>query len=999
VRSLCLIVAWLFPTFAIADEFFETRIAPVLREHCFPCHSHEAGKMKGGLTLDSRSGWAQGGDSGGAITPGKPADSLLLEAMRHESFEMPPDYKLPAAVLDDFEQWIALGADDPRTTDVLDDPGNWWSLRPLVQPQLSEVAGIKPTDAAADLSNVAAGSHPIDRFVLAGLTEQQLTHSPPADRRTLIRRLTIDLHGLQPTPEAVADFVADAGADAYERLVDRLLASPRYGERWARHWMDTIHFADSHGFEHDVGRDHAWPFRDYLIEAFNADKTWMQFTREQLAADTFYPDQVELTAALGFLGAGTFDLSTFSTAPVTFDYLDRDDLVSQTTAAFLSTTASCARCHDHKFDPIPQEDYYALQAVFAGVLKGVRTYDRSPSVHRQRQHLQTLVAAAKRRDEHTVLDPEHRPVVEAWEAQQARAVPWQPLRLETFHSTAGARLTLEPEGYLLASGTLPEVDTAIVTGTTELKTVSALRLELFPHESLPMRGPGRCENGNLHLSEFEVQLFEPQGSVGKKLTLSRATADFEQAGWLIAHALDGNDATAWGIHPRVGERHHAVFQLAEPIAITPESRWVVSIKQLHGRKHLLGAFGLSVTDASAAAATVLPAEVTAALAIEPQARTSTQQAVIASHALEVWATVQLSTLPELERVYAAGSTVEVPGGEGNYTTHTIAAPKVVHLLQRGDFDKPQSPIEPGALSLLTHAPPRFALPLESAEAARRAALADWIVHSDNALAWRSVVNRVWSYHFGRGLCSTPNDFGRMGDSPLHPALLDWLAVWFRDEARGSLKQLHRLLVTSATYRQQSTDHPLGAAVDSDNRRLWRQNRLRLDADSYRDALLVCSDSVDLAMGGPAIEHFAKSKGPQLTPTLTYENYDWGQAAAARRSIYRCVWRGLADPFMESLDFPDLGLLAPVRSESTSALQALTLYNHDFVLHHSAELARRVERERPASLTLQVRRMVEIVWLRPPREDEAQLLATFAKQYGLAALARALLNSNEFLFVD
>ncbi len=979
--------------------------------------------MKGGLTLDARSGWAKGGDSGPAIVPGDPAESLLLSALRHESLEMPPDAKLPDDVISDFERWIAQGANDPRTIDLHDNPGNWWSLLPLVRPALPEIAGVEPPSVSEKQSDEVeqhtgtevsnnnpfwasnrSSSHPIDRFIDQRLASQGLKRSPEADARTLIRRLTIDLHGLQPTPEAVDEFVADVRTDAYEQLIDRLLASPRYGERWARHWMDTIHFADSHGFEHDVGREHAWPFRDYLIDALNQDKSWMQFTREQLAADYFYPDRPELTAALGFLGAGNFDLSTFSTAPVTFDYMDRDDLVTQTVGAFLSTTASCARCHDHKFDPIPQEDYYALQAVFSGMLKGDVLYDRSPEVQRERQRLNGIIAAAKQRNAEVLLAPEFAPQIEEWLANQQKPVNWEQLRLETFLSTTGATLTRQPEGYLLASGGLPETDTAIVTGTTQLKTITAVRLDVLPHDSLPMHGPGRCENGNLHLSEVEVQLFEPNEATSRTVTLKNASADFDQEGWGILRAIDGNANTAWGIHPRVGEAHHAVFEFSEPIDVTPESRLVVSLKQLHGRSHLLGAFNLSVTDAPVAHAVALPQEVADALAVETNARSQEQKLAIAALALSNFANMQLSQLPKMERVYAGGKTVEVPGGEGVFTTHTIAAPKPVHLLRRGDFDKPVSEIAPGALSVLRHAASRFgevgsSASVASSDAERRAALAEWIIHPENVLAWRSAVNRVWSFHFGRGLCDTPNDLGRMGDIPSHPELIDWLSVWFRDDGQGSLKQLHRLIVTSATYRQSTQYDATAAAIDSDNRGLWRQHRRRLDADTLRDAMLVCSGNVDFSMGGPAVEHFAKSKGPQSTPVLDYENYDWGQAAAARRSIYRCVWRGIADPFMEALDFPDLGLLAPQRSISTSALQALSLYNHDFVLHHSAAIARRVEQERPDAIEAQVQRMVQLVWLRAATEDESQLLNQFADQHGLEAAARLLFNSNEFLFVE
>jgi len=326
----------------------------------------------------------------------------------------------------------------------------------------------------------------------------------------------------------------------------------------------------------------------------------------------------------------------------------------------------------------------------------------------------------------------------------------------------------------------------------------------------------------------------------------------------------------------------------------------------------------------------------------------------------------------------------------------------VHVLRRGNIEKPGEVAQPGALAALSALPGRFDLPQPENEATRRAALAQWIAAPDNPLTWRSIVNRVWHYHFGRGLCETPNDFGRMGGSPSHPELIDWLAHWFRDEADGSLKQLHRLILTSETYRQTSrTDEEAAAralVVDAENRLLWRMNGQRLDAEAYRDALLQITGRIDLTMAGPGVEQFAKSKGPQSTPKLDYEAYDWNHPGSARRSIYRVVWRGIADPFMEALDFPDMALLSPNRGASVSALQALTLFNNDFVLHHSQQLAARLEKEH-ATLDAQVRHAVLLIFLREPAPAELAGLRAYAEKFGLPALARVLFNSNEFLFID
>ncbi len=981
--GLAIWAAALAPVAGWATPDFVKEVRPILERSCFGCHGPE--KQKNGYRLDVRDIALKGGDSGNpAIIPHNAKASPLIRFVSGEDEEMvmppktSPAPRLSAAEVQMLREWIDAG---PAWPDALAgataDGAPHWSLAPLVKPALP-----------------AAKGNPIDAFIRARLKEKNLAPSAEADRRTLIRRVSYDLTGLPPTPEEVAAFVADPDRQAYEKLVARLLASPRYGERWARHWLDTIHFADSHGYEHDLGRDNAWRFRDYVIEAFNQDTPWPRFIREQLAADVFYPDAPRLTAALGYLGAGTFDLSTFTTGPVTFDYLDRDDMVTQTMASFVSTTANCARCHAHKFDPISQEDYYALQAVFAGVLKGDVAYDEDPAVANERRRWKSLLTAADKKDPAVLLAAEHEPLVSAWLAKQGRGVNWQPLAVETFLATDGSTLTRMTNGGFLAGGSRPDKDTYTLTATTALSNLTALRLDVLAHESLPMRGPGRNENGNLHLSEIELRVFESGATNSQPVKFRRATADFNQKDWGIERALDGDIKTAWGIHPAVGQSHHAVFELADPLAPKAGDRLAVILKQAHGGGHLIGAFSLAATADNATNAAARPLEVDAALALTPAERTESHRVALAAYALRLAANEALARLPPPAVVYAAAASVKIVGGE----TRSVSEPKVVNVLQRGEFDKPRSVVEPGALSALTQLPARFAPKNPKDEGERRAALADWLAHPDNVLTWRSIVNRVWHYHFGRGLCDTPSDFGKMGGTPSHPELIDWLAVWFRDEAKGSLKELHRLIVTSATYRQSAQQREAPANVDGENRLLWRQNRHRLEADTFRDFTLAASGALDLKMGGAAIKHFKEGPGPQLTPALDYAVYDWSRPEAARRSIYRYVWRGIADPFMEALDFPDLGLLSPVRGFSASSLQALVLYNNDFVLHQSAVLAKRVETE-ANTLESQVNRAGQLVWLRELTAAEQHEFTGFAQTHGLPALCRLLFNSNEFLFVE
>ena len=977
-----------------ADEtndlaFFREKIVPLLETHCLECHSHGPGQMENGLTLDSRTGWEEGGDSGPAVVPGDTDASLLIQAIRYDDTElqMPPDEKLTDTEVALFEEWVQRGAPDSREVSITKPVTNdWWSLQPIARPEIPQA------------TTQQHQQHPIDAFIDATLADRNILAVPQADRRTLIRRLYIDLHGLPPTPEDVQEFVDDPDTQAYEKLVDHLLKSPRYGERGARHWLDSIHFADSHGCEHDVKRPNAWRFRDYVIGRLNDDVPWARFVREQLAADVFYPEQPELTPALGFIAAGPLELSRAKTAPITFDYLDRDDMVTQTMSAFVSTTANCARCHAHKFDPITQEDYYALQAVFAGVGKGDIDYDATRAEQKTRQHWESLLAAAKAQDA-SILDTTNADsIVATWEATRAKSpVRWASLEPDVFLSAEKATLIRQDDDSFLATGGQLKTDTYTISSPLTISRLTAIRLDVLKDSRLPKNGPGRQDNGNLHLTEVVIQLFQPEAAEPVELQVTMASADWSQDGWTIGHAIDGDSKTAWGIFPQVGESHHAVFELQQSVEIKKGARIAVMLKQLYGAAHLIGRFRLSVTDAPAELARAVPSAVSTVLSVPVNERTHAQKITITSLVLQQHALSQLSQLPPRETVYAVSSS-----WNRSSKLPAPALPKVVHLLSRGDINKPIREVHPGALTAINCLPARFALEDSSQEAQRRAALADWIASKDNPLTWRSVVNRVWQHHFAAGLCSTPNDFGRMGSQPSHPELLDWLAVWFRDDAGGSLKQLHRLILTSHAWKRGSqvpiNDHTAALALDAENTLLWRMSRTRLDAESFRDSVLQISNQLDSTMGGPGVEHFVTHKGNQFTPRLEYGEFDWNSRAARRRSIYRVVWREIPDPFMEALDFPDLGLLVPKRRFSVSALQSLALYNNEFVLHGSEWLATRLQQEETSNAE-RVRRAVALVWLREPSHTEHQQFLEHLESHGLAALCRVLFNSNQFLFVD
>jgi hypothetical protein len=885
------------------------------------------------------------------------------------------------------------------------DKTDWWSLKPLVQPVVPTVAASVGTTAAP------APVNPIDAFIRQTLAEKQFPHAPEADRRTLIRRLYFDLIGLPPAPQQVEAFAADSNPAAYEKLVDDLLNSPRYGERWARHWMDTAHFAETHGHDQDRIREFAWPFRDYLIASFNADKPYSRFVEEQVAGDVLYPNDPQATIALGFLAAGPWDESSMTGIQEgTLDrqiarYVDRDDMVSNVMNNFASATVQCARCHDHKFDPISQQDYYALQAVFAGVDKANRSYDVDPAVSRQRQELVQRKKLLERDDAQTTAvlsSPPVQAAVAAWEDGLAHnRVQWTVLTPDRATSANGATLVPQPDGSVLSIGIRPEKDIYTLSAHVPVAQITALRLEVLADDRFPHHGPGRQDNGNLHLSEIQLFAGDEHGS---PLPWSAASADYNQPDWGVERAIDGIEDTAWGIYPEVGKSHLAVFELKNKLSLPADKKITIVLKQLHGGGHLIGRARLSVTDASVPAGVTtalnpLPASITALLGKPPDQRSPADRLALARFQQREAAQHELTALPKPSHIYAAAHEFEPDGGHVQPN-----GLRPVEVLYRGDITQPRGVAAPGALSCIAALAPRFKLDHPEDEGARRAALAHWLTDRRNPLTWRSIVNRVWQYHFGRGLVDTPNDFGRMGSLPTHPALLDWLAVDFRDHGQ-SLKRLHRLIVTSATYRQSSriADIPIGqtakaVAADVDNRFLWRMNRQRLDAECVRDSVLQVTGRLDLRMGGPSDRQFTTRPGVHVTPVVDYSQFNLDSEAGRRRSVYRFLFRTLPDPFMEAFDCPSGDELTPLRTSSITVQQALAMWNDAFVARHCEYLAARVQ-GLGATMRDRVAAAVQLVFDRPAREDELREFTTYADKHGLANLCLVLFNTNEFLFVN
>ena len=861
-----------------------------------------------------------------------------------------------------------------------------WSLRPLVRLDLPRVK-----DAARVQS-------PIDHFILAALEREGMALSPPAEKHILLRRLYFNLIGLPPTPEQIDAFVADERPEALREVIHRLLDSPQYGERWARHWLDLVHYAETHGHDQDRPRTNAWPYRDYVISAFNCDKPYARFVEEQIAGDVLYPRDPQATVAMGFLATGPWDESSLrdiredSTDRQIARYLDRDDIVATTLSTFTSTTVQCARCHDHKFDPVSLKEYYGLQAVFAGTEKGNRYYDEDPDVHERRQALLKRNRAIKNRSSkllRELLEPEFQAKVAEWEKSVQDAVQfWTPLKPLEAKGASEITLKIRYNDSINSRGVTAETNTYHVALATEMPGITALRLETLPDPVFPFDGPGRAESGNYHLTNVRIRF--ATDSETNEVKIESALADFNQAGYGIETAIDSNPKSGWGIHPQVGRPHAAVFKFAEPTRAS--GRLLVDLEQNHGGYHLIARFRfLATTSEPPRRVTILPEQIADTVRTEKARRCECEDEELAWYLAEKAVESEIASLPVPKQVYAGAHEFVRDAGH-----QPVGKLRPVHLLRRGELKLAGDIAEPSALSCVAGVKSSFDSGLED-EGARRAALAKWITDGRNVLTWRSIVNRIWQYHFGRGIVGTASDFGKMGETPSHPELLDWLAVWFQENG-GSFKELHRLILNSAAYQQSSAFKDQFALRDGSNRRLWRMNPTRLDAEAVRDAMLAASGKLDLSMAGPSAQQFIMSPGIHVTPVVDYTQFDVDSAASYRRSIYRFIFRTLPDPLMESLDCPDSSQLTPARNNSVTVLQALSMWNNRFTVRQSEHFAARLSRDQPGDLTAQVDLACRLAFGRLPDSAEKADLVNFARSHGLPNLCRVLLNSNEFMFV-
>ena len=969
---------------------FESEVKPIFEKHCVECHGPK--KQRSEFRLDDRETALHGGESHAPnILPGKPDESPLLKFVTTDDRDtrMPPKGgRLTTAEVAILKRWIAEGAVWPESASVKkSDPLDWWSLKPLTKPALP--SGDAP--------------HPVDRFILAKLQEKGLRPSATADARTILRRLTFDLTGLPPSVEELAAFEQAAAQDlpaAIGRATDRLLASPRYGERWGRHWLDVVHYGDTHGYDKDKLRPNAWPYRDYVIRSFNEDKPYARFVEEQLAGDTLYPHTLDGHVAQGFISAGPWDFIGHAEqtegkrdGKIARSF-DRDDMVSNTTGTFLATTAQCARCHNHKFDPIRQEDYYRLQAVFAALDRADKTFYTDSEAARRHA---PLVAERSR------LDEEIRGINEKMAKSDTRRISLIGKLIDELKQGTGA---VERPEYGYHSSVSKEqtatkwaqVDLGVARELTEVVLVGC-------HDTFNNIGAGFG-----FPLRYKVELSDDAKFAQGVITVADLTqADVPNPGVkpqrFPLKGLKGRYLRVT-VTKLALRKNDYIFALAELQAIDPK-----------GRNVALGAEVTSL-DSVQSGSRWARLNLTDGYFYGPKSeRDDARIALLERERAELRKgstrvdPADSARLAELTaaRAKVAKELAALPAPQVAYvgTIHTGKAPFVgtgakggkprqIFVLKRGDVDQPDKEVGPGTLPFSKDLPSRFELPAGASEGARRVALARWITDDRNPLTWRVIVNRVWHYHFGRGLSDTPSDFGRMGSQPTHPELLDWLAVDFRDGGQ-SLKKLHRLIVTSEAYRRSSAGHPANVKIDTSNAFLWRMNRRKLEAEAVNDSVLSVAGKLDLTMGGPGFQDFVIDK-PQHSPHYEYDQHDVEDPKSHRRSVYRFIVRSQPQPFLTVLDCADPSMSVASRNETVNALQALAMRNNRLTVAMARHFAARVAKEAsapPAQIDLAFR----LALGRPPSAKEAEAMSGYVREHGLTNLCRLIYNLNEFNFVD
>lgn len=945
---------------------FRRDIEPILVKRCSECHGPDVQKSQ--LRLDVRADALRGGKSGQpAIVPGQSAASALIARVltTDEADVMPPKgERLKPEQVALLTAWIDAGAVWPE-----EDVRQHWSF-------------VKPTrPALPPVKSAGWARNPIDAFILDRLEREGLAPSPEADRATLIRRVSLDLTGLPPTWVEVEAFVRDSRPDAYERLVDRLLASPHHGEHMARWWLDLARYADSNGYQVDLARS-IWPYRDWVIDAFNRNQPFDQFTIEQLAGDLLPHASLGQRVATGFNrntkinDEGGGDAEEYRTKAV-------KDRVATTATTWLGLTMMCAECHSHKYDPISHEDYYRFYALFNSTADGGNHSVEPtlpvppPNLTRSLTYLRGRLAEVQRGLGDLERDLASRQA--EWERTiAARPDVWVPLSLTQVVSTGGSSYTNLADGSVLATGVNPIYDTVYAEATTDLTGVTAVLLEVLPDPSLPKGGPGRWgQTGNFILDEFAASAAPVAGAASgpTNLVFAGATADWEQVYYRAEHAVDRNPKTGWAIAPQFGQPHFLIATLKEPAGFAGGTRLGFRFEHYHGNSHTLGRFRISVTaERDPAARWPVPAEVRALAQVAGAERTVAQAhrlraAHRATSAVYRALDADRFRLNQREAELAATRPVTLVMKE-------LPEPRPTYIHQRGDFLSKGHAVTPGV--------PAFLPALPAGEPTNRLALARWLVSPENPLTARVTVNRLWERFFGTGLVKTSEDFGRQGEVPSHPELLDWLALEFQ-ECGWDVQHVQKLLVRSATYRQSAAATPALLERDWYNRLLARGPRFRLDPETIRDQALAVSGLLNPDLGGPSVHpvqvpNLWKEIG-FLRPEIGMDEWPVSEGPDLyRRGVYTFWRRVCTYPAFATFDAPSREVCTARRPRTNTPLQALAALNEPTLLEAARVFAQRILREGGDTPVAQVDFAFRTALGRTPTPAERErLLALFEQQ--------------------
>jgi len=984
------------PPAATRPVDFTRDIQPILTESCHACHGPK--KQESGLRLDRRPDALRGGETYGAaaIVPGKSAESVLIQATAqvHPELKMPKKgERLSREQVGLLRAWIDQGAVWPDSALAgQKDPTQHWAFKPPTDPPVPSVR------------NKGWVRTPVDNFILARLEKEKLKPAREADKVTWLRRLSLDLVGLPPTIEEVDAFLADKSSDAYARQVERLLKSPHYGERWGRHWLDAARYADSDGYEKDMSRQ-VYFYRDYVIGAFNRDLPYNQFLVEQLAGDQLPNPTQDQLVATGFLRnsmlnqEGAIDPEQFRMDAM----FDRMDAIGK---AMLGLTVQCCQCHNHKYDPITQEEYYRMFA-FINNDHEARPAVYSPDEQMRIAGIYRGMAEVEAELKHRMPDWETR--LAKWEEEVSQNQPEWQVVWPLFHvGDNDQRYYPLRDKSLLAAGYAPTKMNATFRNTNQFTGIRAFRLELLTDPNLPFSGPGRSFMGTCALTEFNVEVLDVQHPTNKvKLKWAKATTDYDQphhplednfydkstnsrSTGPLRYAMDNDDTTAWGIDAGPGRRNvdrKAVFVSEQPVGFADGGAFTFFLKQYHGgwnsddhMNNNLGRFRLSVSTSADAVADPLPAKVREIIAHVPRAqRSPAQNAAVFSY----WRT----TVPEWKEANARIESLrnDWPAGATALTLLSREDLRETHVLKRGDWLKPTKAVRPGVPAILN--------PLPKDAAPTRLTFARWLADAKSPTTARVFVNRVWQAYFGTGIVSTAEDFGTQSETPTHPELLDWLATQFMKNG-WSIKHLHRLIVNSATYRQSSQITPEAYERDPYNRLLARGPRYRVEGEIVRDIALAASGLLNPEVGGRSV--MPPAPAYLFQPPASYAPFPWKDEEGKekyRRGLYTFRRRSTPYPVLQTFDVPNADMSCVRRLRSNSPLQALVSLNESMFVECAQALARetlehggRTDNER---IIYAFRRTLA----RPPTESERkELLALLEKQR--ARIADGWLNPNE-----